>query len=46
MRTLKRSLDPQWLMNPGKIFDAVAGEKVQSPHEMTAASTLERPKDK
>jgi D-lactate dehydrogenase (cytochrome) len=21
MRSLKRSLDPHWLMNPGKIFD-------------------------
>lgn len=23
MRTIKRSLDPQWLLNPGKVFDAV-----------------------
>lgn len=21
MRTIKKSLDPKWLMNPGKIFD-------------------------
>lgn len=21
MRSIKRSLDPNWLMNPGKIFD-------------------------
>lgn len=27
MRSIKRSLDPLWLLNPGKIFDAVPGEE-------------------
>ncbi|KAL1959632.1 hypothetical protein VTO42DRAFT_1667 [Malbranchea cinnamomea] len=26
MRTIKRSLDPYWLLNPGKIFDATSTE--------------------
>ena len=46
MQTLKRSLDPHWLMNPGKIFDAVNAENTRDQHEATAASTLERPKKK
>ncbi|OAP59081.1 glycolate oxidase, subunit GlcD [Fonsecaea erecta] len=46
MQTLKRSLDPHWLMNPGKIFDAVNEENTKSQPEATAASTLERPKGK
>ncbi|KAI1629022.1 D-lactate dehydrogenase [Exophiala viscosa] len=46
MQTLKRSLDPHWLMNPGKIFDAVNAENTRNQHESTAASTLERPKNK
>jgi D-lactate dehydrogenase (cytochrome) len=44
MQQIKRSLDPHWLMNPGKIFDATSTESTQSKHEATAASTLERPK--
>jgi hypothetical protein len=43
MQTLKRSLDPHWLMNPGKIFDAVGVENTKSQPEATAASTLARP---
>ena len=46
MQTLKRSLDPHWLMNPGKIFDAVGAEHTKSQPEATAASTLERLKGK
>lgn len=32
MRRVKRSLDPHWLMNPGKIFSTTRGE---APHEFT-----------
>lgn len=46
MQTLKRSLDPHWLMNPGKIFDAVHTENTKNQPQATAASTLERPKKK
>ncbi|KIW73332.1 glycolate oxidase, subunit GlcD [Phialophora macrospora] len=46
MQTLKRSLDPHWLMNPGKIFDAEGVENTKSQPEATAASTLARPADK
>ncbi|EXJ64249.1 D-lactate dehydrogenase (cytochrome) [Cladophialophora yegresii CBS 114405] len=46
MQTLKRSLDPHWLMNPGKIFDAVGPADTKSQPEATAASTLARPTDK
>lgn len=42
MRILKRSLDPDWLMNPGKIFDESLGSTKSKP-EATAASTLSRP---
>ena len=44
MRQIKRSLDPNWLMNPGKIFDATAAQPAKNIPEATAASTLERPK--
>ena len=44
MQQLKRALDPQWLMNPGKIFDATAPQDVKSNPTATAASSLERPK--
>jgi D-lactate dehydrogenase (cytochrome) len=30
MRSIKRSLDPRWLMNPGKIFEA---QPSQVPHD-------------
>ncbi|KAL2425959.1 D-lactate dehydrogenase [cytochrome], mitochondrial [Exophiala dermatitidis] len=46
MQTVKRSLDPYWLMNPGKIFDPVHAEATKSQPQATAASTLEKPKDK
>lgn len=44
MQQIKCSLDPHWLMNPGKIFDAVSVQSTKSRPEATAASTLERPK--
>ena len=44
MRQIKRSLDPHWLMNPGKIFDAAAPQSTKGRAEATAASILERPK--
>jgi hypothetical protein len=44
MQQIKLSLDPHWLMNPGKIFDGVSPQSVKSKPEATAASTLERPK--
>jgi D-lactate dehydrogenase (cytochrome) len=42
MQQIKRALDPHWLMNPGKIFDAASPQFTQSKPEATAASTLER----
>lgn len=44
MQQIKRSLDPHWLMNPGKIFDATSPQFTRNKPEATAASTLERPK--
>ncbi|EXJ85469.1 D-lactate dehydrogenase (cytochrome) [Capronia coronata CBS 617.96] len=46
MQTLKRSLDPHWLMNPGKIFEAVNADKTKNQPQATAASTLDRPSNK
>jgi D-lactate dehydrogenase (cytochrome) len=42
MQTIKRSLDPNWLLNPGKIFDAPAPQLTKSVPEAAAASTLEQ----
>jgi D-lactate dehydrogenase (cytochrome) len=44
MQQIKRSLDPHWLMNPGKIFDAATPQSTKGRAEATAASILERPK--
>ena len=44
MQTIKRSLDPHWLLNPGKIFDAGSPQLTKSTPEATATSSLERPK--
>ena len=44
MRSIKRALDPNWLMNPGKIFEAVDGDMPKDSAKATAASTLERPR--
>lgn len=39
MRAIKRSLDPHWLLNPGKIFDFVDGydglSKLKKAQEVT-----------
>jgi len=45
MRSLKLSLDPHYLMNPGKVFD-FNPEAAKSTPEATAAATLSRPKDR
>ena len=46
MRTLKKSLDPLWIMNPGKIFDAEPWQPTKDVPEATAAQTLDRPRNK
>ncbi len=43
MRSIKRALDPHWLMNPGKIFDVTDAEAAHDEVKATAASTLSRP---
>jgi D-lactate dehydrogenase (cytochrome) len=43
MVDLKRSLDPHWLMNPGKIFDPDPSS-TKEYHEVTAAAILDKPK--
>jgi hypothetical protein len=42
MRSIKRALDPHWLMNPGKIFEPT-NEETSDEGATTAASTLGRP---
>lgn len=44
MQTIKRSLDPHWLLNPSKIFDASSTRSTKSQPQATAASTLSRSK--
>ncbi len=41
---LKLSLDPHYLMNPGKVFDFDPNATKSTP-EATAASTLAKPKE-
>lgn len=43
MQSIKRALDPNWIMNPGKIFDAGHPAETQNVGMTTAASTLEKP---
>ena len=43
MRGIKRSLDPYWLMNPGKIFEATRSATPKDSRQATAATSLERP---
>ncbi|KAJ9390874.1 CAZyme family AA4 [Paecilomyces variotii] len=37
MRSIKRSLDPQWIMNPGKIFDSTREVKPLDTSEVESA---------
>lgn len=50
MRLFKRAVDPLWIMNPGKVFDAIhvdgAGKEKRREEMSTAASSLTRPGDK
>ena len=46
MRGIKRSLDPHWLMNPGKIFEPVRDSKPMDSEQAVASSSLDRPEDK
>lgn len=46
MRAIKKALDPNWLMNPGKIFSATRGEVPRDSVKATAASSLEKPRNK
>lgn len=41
MRRVKRSLDPHWLMNPGKIFSTTRGEATHGFTQATVAKSLE-----
>lgn len=43
MRSIKRALDPHWLMNPGKIFDVTDLVPAHDEAKATAASTLKKP---
>ncbi|MCJ1393866.1 hypothetical protein MMC18_006742 [Xylographa bjoerkii] len=42
MRSIKKSLDPYWLMNPGKIFEAVHIDKPHDSIRAVASSSLAR----
>ena len=44
MRSIKKSLDPYWLMNPGKIFEAVPVDKPDDSIRAVASSSLAIPK--
>lgn len=43
MRQIKKSLDPYWLMNPGKIFSATRSEITHDVVRGTASSSLRKP---
>lgn len=43
MRSIKRALDPYWLMNPGKIFEFSRDAAPLDSPKATAATSLERP---
>lgn len=45
MRSIKRALDPHWLMNPGKIFDVTDMVPAHDEAKATAASTLKSPEE-
>ena len=41
MRSIKRALDPHWLMNPGKVFEPI-GEK--QPHDEPSVQLARTPR--
>ena len=42
MRSIKRALDPYWLMNPGKIFEPIGEQQPRDEVQLAAAPHLER----
>ena len=42
MRSIKRSLDPYWLLNPGKIFERTKSQVPQDTMQSVTISNLER----
>ncbi len=45
MRSIKRALDPYWLMNPGKIFEVTDTIHAHDEVKASAASTLRNPEN-
>lgn len=43
MRQVKRSLDPHWLMNPGKIFSTRRGQAPSGFTQATTTTSLQMP---
>lgn len=41
MRSIKRALDPYWLMNPGKVFEPVGDQVPQDVMQLAAAPNLQ-----
>ena len=42
MRSIKRALDPYWLMNPGKVFEPLSEQQPHDAVELTRAHKLDR----
>ena len=42
MRSIKRSLDPFWLMNPGKIFEPTSSQTPHDSMQSAAKSIFDR----